>query len=172
MPNLAGPRPPSLILAWLTGLPNEPFLNLLCHPEVRDSPFWNCYAHTSPGITASASFMNPDRKCSESAQLDAITAHQGSSNLVENSADDCLDFLTLQVLVLVPYASNEIGPDHGRFLLGRIIAGAGVVAQFAGQSADFRGDVSTRQNILLQGKILPRPKQICRGLLLVNDHPA
>jgi hypothetical protein len=137
-------------------LPNEPFLNLLCHPEVRDSPFWNRYAHTGPGIAASASFMNPDRKCSESAQLDAITAHQRSGNFVENSTNDCLDFPTLQVLVLVPYAPNEIGPNHGRVLLGRIIAGTGAVAQFAAQSADFRDDVSTRQNILPQGKTLPQ----------------
>jgi hypothetical protein len=80
--------------------------------------------------------MNPDRKCSESAQLDAITAHQRSGNFIEDSTDDCLDFLTLQVLVLVPYAPNKVGPNHGRFLLGRIIAGTGALAQFAGQSAD------------------------------------
>jgi hypothetical protein len=47
-------------------------------------------------------------------------------------------------LVLVPYAPNEIGRNHAKFLLGRIIAGTGAVAQFAVLSVDFRGDVSTR----------------------------
>jgi hypothetical protein len=38
-------------------------------------------------------------------------------------ANDCLDFLTLQVLVLVPYAPNEIGPNHAKAPLGRDLAG-------------------------------------------------
>ena len=39
--------------------------------------------------------------------------------------DDCLDFLTLQVRVLVPYAPNEIGPNHAKFPIGRVLAGIG-----------------------------------------------
>jgi hypothetical protein len=67
--------------------------------------------------------MNLDRKRSEAAQLDAITARQSSGNFVENGMDDFLDDLTRQVPVLVPYAPNEIGPNHAKFPLGRDVAG-------------------------------------------------
>jgi hypothetical protein len=39
--------------------------------------------------------------------------------------DDCPDFLTVQVWVLVPNARNEIGPNHAKFPLGRDLAGIG-----------------------------------------------
>jgi hypothetical protein len=42
--------------------------------------------------------------------------------------DDCLDLLTVQVWVLVPYAPNEIGPNHAKSSLGRDLAGTGIAA--------------------------------------------
>jgi hypothetical protein len=106
----------ALIVALLIALPNEPFLHLLSHPKVRVRHFWNRYDHTRLGIAGSVSFANLNRKHSESAQLDAITAHQRSGNFVDDSMDDFLDVLTVRGWVLVPYAPNEIGLDHAELL--------------------------------------------------------
>jgi hypothetical protein len=45
--------------------------------------------------------------------------------------DECLDFPTLHVSVLAPYAPNEIGPNHAKFPLGRDLAGIGSAADLA-----------------------------------------
>ena len=142
--------------------PIEPLFHFQPCLEVRGSPFWNRDEHTRLGITASASFTNFHRKRPESAQLDTITARQCSGNFVENSMDDCLDFLTVQVWVLVPNAPNEIGLNHAKFPLGRGLAG---IRKCSGPEVLFNGESVARLALILHPFASPVRQINCLGVV-------
>jgi hypothetical protein len=67
----------------LLSAPIEPLPHLFSRLEMGVSLFLNWDQRAGPGITASSSFMDFDRKRPEAAQLDPLTARQRSGNSVE-----------------------------------------------------------------------------------------
>jgi len=72
----------------------------------------DCYWLACSWVAPNAAVPKPDRECSKTPKLDAVTASHAIDNPIEDNVNDLPDVALVSVWVLSSDALDEFGFDH------------------------------------------------------------